>query len=269
MLAWSVGAQPLLWTQKPAIWPKSSPILFPTVGRVRDGRYRLGGKSYELGVHGFAAASTFAVEERRADGVRLVLVDDAATRAAYPFAFRFAVEHRMRPDGFATTLSVENTGAKPLPYACGVHPGICWPFAGGAKEDYAVVFEKEEAPNVPAISPDGLFTATPRAVPLAGRRLPLSAELMSREALCFLDAKSRGLSFVHASGAAVELRVEDLPHLALWSKAGAPFLCLEAWTGYGDPVDFAGELTEKPSMRLLAPGAKARHAATYAWRAAG
>ena len=52
-------------------------------------------------------------------------------------------------------------------------------------------------------------------------------------------------------------------HAALWMRPGAPFLCLEAWTGYSDPEGFAGDLFEKPSMRVLAPGAQARHEARY------
>jgi galactose mutarotase-like enzyme len=55
---------------------------------------------------------------------------------------------------------------------------------------------------------------------------------------------------------------------ALWTRPGAPFLCLEAWTGHSDPEGFAGDLFEKPAMRALAPGARARHRAVYRYFAA-
>ena len=45
-------------------------------------------------------------------------------------------------------------------------------------------------------------------------------------------------------------------HAALWMRPGAPFLCLEAWTGYSDPEGFEGELKDKPGMRMLAPRRK-------------
>jgi len=54
----------------------------------------------------------------------------------------------------------------------------------------------------------------------------------------------------------------------LWTRPGAPFLCLEAWTGYSDPENFAGELSAKPSMRMLGPGERARHEARFVYRAA-
>ena len=52
-------------------------------------------------------------------------------------------------------------------------------------------------------------------------------------------------------------------HIALWTRPGAPFLCLEAWTGYSDPEGFVGDLFEKPSMRVLQAGERARHSATW------
>ena len=91
--AWSVGGVELLWPGDPAIWNQIGPILYPVVGWTRDGA-RVGGKFYALGLHGFAAKHEFHVEARDADFARLVLRDDAATRAIYPFAFRLAVEYR-------------------------------------------------------------------------------------------------------------------------------------------------------------------------------
>ncbi|MFX7776555.1 hypothetical protein ABTJ98_21210, partial [Acinetobacter baumannii] len=58
------------------------------------------------------------------------------------------------------------------------------------------------------------------------------------------------------------------PHLALWSKPGAPYVSMEVWTGYGDPEGYTGELVDKPGMRLLAPGAKAGHRVDFVYREA-
>jgi hypothetical protein len=40
-------------------------------------------------------------------------------------------------------------------------------------------------------------------------------------------------------------------------------LCIEAWTGYGDPVGFDGALADKPSMIILPPGGARTHSATF------
>ena len=52
----------LLW-QAHAAWPRHAPNLFPIVGTVRDNRYRLGGRAYEMGRHGFAREQRFAWAE--------------------------------------------------------------------------------------------------------------------------------------------------------------------------------------------------------------
>ena len=105
-----------------------------------------------------------------------------------------------------------------------------------------------------------------RPIPMCGRNLPLSDALFAHDALCFLDCASRSLAFIDASGASITMEYESFQHAALWTRPGAPFLCLEAWTGYSDPDGFTGDLFEKPSMRVLEPGAQARHEARFVFR---
>jgi hypothetical protein len=98
--------------------------------------------------------------------------------------------------------------------------------------------------------------------------LPLSDALFANDAVCFLDCSSRSLAFYDALGASITMEFPDFRHAALWTRAGAPFVCLEAWTGYSDPEGFAGDLFDKPSMRALGPGGRARHEARFIYRAA-
>ena len=67
------------------------------------------------------------------------------------------------------------------------------------------------------------------------------------------------MRFSAPGGRAIALRMQDFPHLAVWTKPTAPFLSLEAWTGHADWAGFEGELAERDSQRLLAPDATARH----------
>ncbi len=266
--AWRVGEVDLLWPGDRTIWPDSSPILFPVVGWTREGA-RVNGLRYPLGLHGFARRMAFTVERQMRDSVRFVARDDHATRSVYPFVFALAVEYRLLPDALEIALEVKNTGSQPMPYACGLHPGFRWPFGAASKAGARVRFAEAEKPEVPVIAPGGLFSAEMRPVPLQGKELPLDDDLFAREALCFLNAASRSLRFEQADGSALEMTLDDFPHIALWSRPGAPFLSLEAWTGHGDPVDFAGSLFEKPSMRVLNPGEGARHAARVQYVPAG
>jgi galactose mutarotase-like enzyme len=264
--AWSVGGRELLWPGDPAIWNQISPILFPVVGWTRDGA-RVAGRQYALGLHGFAAAQDFEVEASGADFARLTLADNASTRAVYPFAFRLAVEYRLSADAVAIAIEVVNPAAEPAPYACGLHPGFRWPFAGGVREGARVIFERPEPSDIPVLAPGGLISGKRRDIPLGGRELTLSDDLFAADALCFLAPASRSLRFVESGGAAIEMDFHGFDHAALWTRPGAPFLCLEAWTGYSDPEGFAGDLFEKPSMRVLQAGAEARHEARFRFSA--
>ncbi|MVA98655.1 aldose 1-epimerase family protein [Nitratireductor sp. CAU 1489] len=259
IVAWRVGEDDLLWSAGPQ-WSRSSPLLFPIVGRVNDGVVRVDGHLYPMPTHGFTASQDFVPVERTETTLRLRLHDNDETRSAYPFAFCLEVLYRLHERAVEAAFTVTNPGTRPLPYALGLHPGFRWPFADGDADDYRIVFDRDEEPSVPEIDPDGLFTQARRAIPIKGRGLPLTRDLMAREALCFLHARSRHLRFVSPGGAAIAVETGGFPHLALWSRPPGQFLCIEAWTGHGDPQGFSGELAHKPSMRSLEPGASSSHA---------
>ena len=261
---WRVNGRDLLWLGDPAIWDQISPILFPVVGWTRDGA-RVDGRQYALGLHGFAAAQSFVVETQSENAVRLTLHDNAETLAVYPFAFRLTVDYRLGESALEIAVEVENQDPAPMPYACGLHPGFRWPFAGGPREGCEIQFENAERPEVPVLAPGGLVSPRMRPIPVEGSALKLTDELFTHDALCFIDPASRWLRFVEPNGAAIELALGGFQHFALWMRPGAPFLCLEAWTGYSDPEGFAGELKDKPGMRVLASGETARHSATYSF----
>jgi len=262
---WRIAGRDLLWPGDAAIWSDISPILYPVVGWTRDGA-RVEGMQFALGLHGFARFETFAVEVAGPEFARLSLTDNERTRALYPFQFALVLEYRLSFDTLEVAIEVANPGVRPAPYACGLHPGFRWPLGAAGRAGALVRFEKAERAEVPRIEPGGLVGKTMRPVPLQGRDLPLSDALFANDALCFLNCASRSLAFIDASGASMTMEFPDFPHAALWTRPGAPFICLEAWTGYSDPDGFTGDLSEKPGMRALEPGKRARHEARYVFR---
>jgi len=261
---WSVGGRELLWTPDGVHWDRTAPVLFPVCGWTRGGVARVAGRTYPLGLHGFAKDEPFGVAEQGADHVTLRLTQSADTLALYPFCFLLEVSYRLTGAGIEVCSLVRNTGHAPMPYAFGLHPGFRWPLAEGDKSAHRLIFDAPERAEVPVIAPGGLFSQMRRPVPLAGRDLPLDQALFAREALCFLDIASRGLSF-EGPGGRLRMDWEGFPHLIVWSRPGAPFLCLESWTGHGDPEGFEGDLFEKPSMIVLPPGGEGLHRVRYAF----
>jgi galactose mutarotase-like enzyme len=254
---WAAGGRELLWDGDPAFWAERSPILFPVVGWTRGGVARIGGRTYPLGLHGFARRKAFRLQDHGAAHVSLVLEEDADTLAHYPVPFRLVVTWRLAPASIRVELRVENTGSGPMPFAIGVHPGFRTP---AGSEGCAVLFEREENPLVPLIAPGGLIGTTHRRVPVEGTRLALGGDLFASDALVFVGARSRWVDLVDPGGSKLRVAFENMPNIVLWSRPGAGFLCIEGWSGLGDPEGFEGDLFEKPGMIVLAPGEASTHA---------
>lgn len=266
---WAVGDTELLWSGDPRWWARCSPLLFPLVGRLRDDTATFGSLTTRMTVHGFAADADFEVVEHGPQQALLRLRSDARTRSAYPFDFELDVQVRLDPSSVATTLSLRNTGTQPMPWSMGLHPGLRWPWHGTHAQGFSIVFADDERPQVPVITPQGLFTDGLRPLPLQGRRLPLTAQLLAREALCLLGARSRSLAFEAPDGSAIVFEAEGFDHWALWSPPGAPLLSIESWTGHGDPVDGPREFAQRPWTRHLAPGDHAVLRHRMRWQPAG
>ena len=44
---------------------------------------------------------------------------------------------------------------------------------------------------------------------------------------------------------------ENFPNLGIWTKVGAPFICIEPWFGYSDTTESNGNLFEKEGIIIL------------------
>jgi galactose mutarotase-like enzyme len=239
-----------------SFWPGRAPLLFPIVGALKESRHVVDGAEYILPRHGFARRATFELAGSAPDSALFRLTDSEATRAEYPYGFQLDAAYVLAAAKLTTTVTVTNTDTRPIPVAFGFHPAFLWPLpAAGAKRDQAIDFALDEPGSLSQLGEDGLI-ARELPSPVKGRRLALADELFEDDALIFLSLKSRSLRFGPASGGSPAIKIEyaDMPQLGVWTKPGAPFLCIEPWSGYASPEYFSGPLTEKPGSVNLAPG---------------
>jgi galactose mutarotase-like enzyme len=245
----------LLWNGDPAFWTGRSPLLFPIVGRVRDDRIRVGGVEYPIKPHGFARTSPFEVIEATDTICRLRLGSDASTRAQYPFDFRLEVTYRLDEATLAVSASVLNEGPREMPASFGFHPAFRWPLPyGGAREAHEIRFEAPETAPIRRPQSDGLLALAPEATPVKGDRLPLHDGLFRNGALVFDSLASRSVRYGVPGKRSLTVSFPDMPHLGIWTKPGAGFVCIEPWQGHADPEGFEGELAEKPGIVLIPAG---------------
>src|SRR5262249_48834963 len=109
----------LLWDGDAAFWTGRAPLLFPIVGTLANGEYRLGGASYALPRHGFARNSEFSVRASNAAEARFRLEASAATRACYPFDFILDVDYSLKGSMLGAEVRVRNAGNVAMPASFG------------------------------------------------------------------------------------------------------------------------------------------------------
>lgn len=239
----------------PASWAGRAPLLFPIVGRLANDAYRHGGQTYVLPKHGFARTAMFDVVHQAGDAALFRLRDDAATRGAYPFAFELDARFALADATLAMTVTVRNCGATAMPASFGFHPAFAWPLPGAAaRAGHRITFAAAEPAPLAALSPDGLILPTPRPTPVAGRDLMLDDTLFTDDALIWTALNSRQLTYGAEGAGQLEIAFPDTDMLGVWTKPGAPFVCIEPWAGHADPVGYAGDFVDKPGIFIVAPG---------------
>lgn len=252
-----------LWQADPAFWGRHAPVLFPIVGRAAGDHVTVGDQSYPIGQHGFARDREFEVLSAGPERAGFRLVADEQTRRHYPFDFELDIRFELAGATLYQTVTAQNRGAAPMPASIGFHPGFQWPLPGGAapQTGHVVIFERAEPADIRRLKEGGLDAAG-HPTPVEGSVLPLDAALFLEDAVIFDRLASRSLWFGAPGSDGIRIDFPDLPFLGIWTKPGAPFLCIEPWQGHAAPLGFDGEMAAMPGMVEVPPGGSVtRHVA--------
>lgn len=248
-----------LWQSDPAVWNEHAPILFPFCGRLKNAEYSYEGRIYPMGLHGFFRDTVLPPPLRTENSLIFTLRDSEETRRIYPFAFCLTLTYRLRKDRLSLSVTIENTGAKELPFAFGGHPGIAVKTEGGdLLPDTRLTFHGSTRDTLLFPLVNGPFV--PRAgvsFPLAEDTLILSDELFDTYDTVILKEVPLAATLTQTDGLSVTLeRSASLPYFCLWKSTaeGADYVCLEPWSGTpGDGV--TDEVLEtRDGLCRLSPG---------------
>ncbi len=249
------GGRDLLWNGDPAVWAGRAPVLFPIVGELAGGQYHLHGKSYPLSRHGFARGKPFEVVAATLGSATFRLSADETTLAVYPFHFELDLRFAVNGATLAVSASVRNLGDTGMPASFGYHPGLRWPLPyGRARAAHFIEFATDEPAPIRCLDGAGLVTPRPHPTPVSNRRLVLDDSLFTNDALIFDQVRSRSVVYGASDGPRIRVSFPDAPYLGIWTKPGAPFICIEPWHGLADPSGFTGDFTAKPGVFTVAPG---------------
>jgi galactose mutarotase-like enzyme len=245
----------LLWDGDPAVWAGRAPLLFPIVGVLTGGNYRLGSKTYPLPRHGFARGKAFTLLNATSATALFGLRADEASLQVYPFRFELDVQFELCGSTLSVTTLIRNKGNDEMPASVGYHPAFRWPLPfGRPRASHFIHFEMNEPAPARRINSAGLLTAERHPTPIVQRRLALTDTLFKDDVLIFDQIKSRSLTYGADTGPRIKVSFPDAPYLGLWTKPGAHFICIEPWHGVTDPEGFSGDFKGKPGVFAVGPG---------------
>jgi galactose mutarotase-like enzyme len=244
-----------IWEADPAFWGKTSPILFPIVGGLKDDTYQFNGQNFQLPRHGFARDMEFEVRKHQRDQVVFGLASSKKTRRVYPFDFDLEIEYRLEGNAFLVQYRVKNISEQnQLWFSLGAHPA----FSIEVNEmksfsDYMLNFEEDNELH-PHPLHDNLLKRKRNNIALQNHGLPLTYSLFENDALVLTDLESQQIILSNSKdNEKLIFSFSNFPYFGIWSAKNANFVCLEPWAGIADFEDHNGELTEKAGINSLLP----------------
>lgn len=250
-----------LWQGNPEYWGRRSPVLFPIVGSVWEKCFRVDGKVYEMGQHGFARDMDFELVSAADTEVWYRLKSSEKTLAAYPWPFVLEIGYRLEGDSVKVLWKVTNPGDTEMFFQIGAHPAFNYPgYDPDAVDRGVVAFDRNDNLQRSGFKGKGCVD------PQARFPIPLSDDGMLRlkrdtfddiDTLMLENDQVHKVVFLKNDSSPYLTVTFDAPVVAIWSppKRNAPFFCIEPWYGRCDRADFTGEFKDRDWVNALAPGA--------------
>lgn len=214
-----------LWQGEAGIYPRTSPTLFPIIGRFLSDVYYVGDQAYQMPLNGIVMDRNFTCVQKGENMVSFRLDADERSLRSYPFRFALTVSYTADANRLKVAYCVENKGDVPMPFGVGCHTAYRWPLMeGDAPEDYCLRFEKEE--NIESFNPFGWrqpFVSNTDVRPLAHN-------LFTNYTRSITNIQSSWIEFGSKKhGRKVRIHREGFPFLAIWTlpEEEAKLICLE------------------------------------------
>jgi galactose mutarotase-like enzyme len=239
-----------IWQVDETYWNKTSPILFPIVGRLKNDSFTFNGKTYQLPRHGFARNMEFSFDKKSDSQVIFELNETEETKAIYPFTFKLLLAYTLLDNELVIEYFVRNQSDEVLPFSIGAHPA----FAISDKfENYSLQFNKEDLFETHHLENES-FNGKTTLVETKNSTIALNYALFEKDALVFKQLHSNEVVLKNKDKAILKVNFDHFPYLGIWTKENAHFLCIEPWSGLADTKNHNGNLEEKEGINHLPAG---------------
>lgn len=241
----------IMWEGNENYWGKTSPVLFPFVGSLKEGKYLYKAKEYKgINRHGFARDMDFILVEEGKDFFRFLLEHTKETLEIYPFKFQFYITYKLIPQGVEVKHEVYNLEEDVMYFSLGAHPAFACSSAFDY-EDFYIEFEKNETLNLYKLN-GAFINSSPIEYLKNEKIINLTKEIFKDDALVFKGFKSEFISLKNKKTKEyIKVSLKGFEWLGLWAPMGAPFVCIEPWLGVADFTNHQGNLEDKVGINKL------------------
>ena len=236
-----------IWDIDTRFWDKTSPVLFPVIGALKNEEFEYDEKKYTLPRHGFAREKEFEIISKTEDSVVFSLKYDEETMEIYPFLFELQIAYRIENSELFVKYTVVNLDQKKLYYSIGAHPAFK---IEGNFEEYSLQFDSNETLVTHKLD-NNLFNGKTVDVPLKNSFLLLSYQLFENDAIVLKNYTTTSLQLLYYNQPKFKVKFSDFPYLGIWTKKDAPFICIEPWRGIADNTTASGKIEEKEGIEIV------------------
>ena len=239
-----------IWNIDETYWNKTSPVLFPVVGRLKNDSYSFNGKTYQMTRHGFARNMEFSFDKKSDSQVIFELNETEETKAIYPFSFKLLMAYTLMENELVIEYFVRNQSDEVLPFSIGAHPAFT---ISENFENYSLQFNAADTFETHHLENES-FNGKTTLVDAKNKAITLNYALFEKDALVFKQLNSNEVTLKNNDRAILKVNYDHFPYLGIWTKQNAPFLCIEPWCGLADFSNHNGDLEEKEGMNHLPAG---------------
>lgn len=235
-----------MWSGDAEHWNRVSPVLFPIVGRVYGGSYKVNGETYNLGQHGFLRDQVHTMISKDETSIHFSFESNEKTLKIYPFKHKVEISYKLEGRKVSVHWNVFNLDTKVMYYSIGAHPA----FALTQGHEYA--FELEGKSDVKMITlKDGHINGE---IDSDTSSVQIEPKAFAEDAIIYTGLDSVSLVDKNSDHRVI-CSFPGFDYVGLWTKVEdnklAPFICIEPWLGITDEVGGYEDISEKRSIKTL------------------
>lgn len=240
-----------MWCGDEKYWGRTSPVLFPFVGKVREGIYKIGKKEYPMGQHGFARDNEFTLVESGEDFLVYQFSANEETLKKYPYNFVLTIKYTLIGECIKVEWKVENKGDIDMHFSIGAHPA----FNLKNGKNY-FKFDTKADITYNLVDESGLYSEKDRYILKCNdgyaEYIP---GMFDKDAYIVENRQASEVSLCDDKKNPYVTVKFSSPLFGLWSpvEKNAPFVCIEPWYGRCDKNDFSGELKDREYSNTIKP----------------